>query len=180
MFLFGESIGALSQNVPSHAEGVLAAFEYAMRGTGMRIVLGPLRFLYRDRKWYDACQRVHQFADYYVDRALEYRQQYLEGKDLEVSKTLNRTLLQSMAVQTGDRKDLRCQIIQAHMAAQETTGNLLANVFFLLSRHQRVWQKLREEVDAIGNSDLDWDCISRLKYVRMVLNESKKFLDVLF
>lgn len=78
-----------------------------------------------------------------------------------------------MAEQTGDREDLRSQIMQAHMAAQETTGNLLANVFFLLSRHNRVWQKLREEVDTIGDSKLDWDFVSTLKYVRMVLNENK-------
>ncbi|KAI9649101.1 hypothetical protein NHQ30_001668 [Ciborinia camelliae] len=150
-----------------------------MRGSGIRIVLGPLRFLYRDPKWHEACRKVHQFTNYYVERALEYRQQYLEGKDLKVSKPLNRTLLQSMAEQTGDRENLRWQIMQAHMAAQETTGNLLANVFFLLSRHPEVWQKLREEVDAVGNSDLDWDCISRLKYVRMVLNEALRMYPIL-
>ncbi|KAJ8064629.1 hypothetical protein OCU04_006955 [Sclerotinia nivalis] len=177
VFLFGESIGALSQNVPFHAEGVLAAFDYAMRGCGIRVVLGPLRFLYRDPKWYEACQKVRQFADYYVERAIEYRQQYLEGKDSKISDSSNRTLLQSIAEQTGDREDLRWQVMQAHMAAQETTGNLLANVFFLLSRHPGAWRKLQEEVDAVGDSDLDWDCISRLKYVRMVLNEGKRNRD---
>jgi cytochrome P450 len=49
----------------------------------------------------------------------------------------------------------------------------LTNFFFLLSRHPRVWKKLKEEVNAVGHFDLDWDCISRLKYVRMVLNEGK-------
>ncbi|KAF7864309.1 uncharacterized protein EAF02_010277 [Botrytis sinoallii] len=179
VFLFGESIGALSQNVPPHALGVLAAFDYAMRGCGIRIVLGPLRFLYRDPKWSEACQKVREFADYYVERALEYRHQYLVGDNSKIPNLPNRTLLQSMAEQTGDREDLRWQIMQAHMAAQETTGNLLANVFFLLSRHPEVWHKLQQEVDAIGDSELNWDCISRLKYARMVINEALRLYPIL-
>ncbi|KAM3086704.1 Cytochrome P450 3A4 [Clarireedia jacksonii] len=148
-----------------------------MRGCGIRIALGPLKFLYRNLKWYNACQTVHRYADYYVERALKYRQQYVKDKTPHDSK--NQTLLESMAEQTGDREALRCQIIQAHITAQETTGNLLANVFFLLSRHERVWQKLREEVAAIGGSELDWDCISRLQYIGMVVNEVLRLYPIL-
>lgn len=78
-----------------------------------------------------------------------------------------------MVNQTDDREDIRSQIIQAHMAAQESTGNLLANVFFLLSRHPHVLQKLRHEVNTVGYDELTWDRINRLTYIPMVLSESE-------
>jgi len=139
--------------------------------------LGPLKFLHHDPKWYKACKRVHRFADYYVDKALEYRQQFLASKGSHESQS--RTLLQSMAEQTDNRENLRWQMLQAHMAAQETTGNLLANVFFLLSRHPKVWHELRKEVNMIGDAELDWDLISKMKYVRMILHEALRMYPIL-
>ena len=78
-----------------------------------------------------------------------------------------------MAEQINDKMELRNQILQALMAAQETIAVLISNVFFLLSRHPLVWQRLRKEIIALGDSVLDVDTLQNLKYLRNVLNESE-------
>lgn len=153
-----------------------------MLGSGIRIALGPFKFLYpyMDSAWLKSCKVTHDFAEKYVRKALQYRQSIGE-KGLEPGKepviTAKRSvLLYEMAIQTGDQTELRNEILQALMAAQETTAALISNVFFLLSRNCTVWQNLREEVLALGDKDLDLESLQGMRYLRQVLNESKHYL----
>ena len=179
MFLFGESFDSLSGGTSTEAQRFLEAFDHAMFGSGFRIALGPLKFLFRDSKWPKACKTTHQFADYYVDKALQWRREHMqqekvqsnggEGKD----DGQNHILLHGMAEQTEDRTELRNQILQTLMAAQETTSVLISNVFFLLARHPNVWQRLRQEALSLGDDEIGVDTLQNLKYLRNVLNESE-------
>ena len=45
-----------------------------MFGSGFQIALGVLKSFYRDAKWHESCKTTHGFADKYVNKALEYRQ----------------------------------------------------------------------------------------------------------
>lgn len=150
-----------------------------MFGSGFRIALGPLKFLFRDSKWPRSCEITHRFADYYVDKALQWRQ---EGTHLEKMQSTGgelkdhrqqHILLHGMAEQTEDRTELRNQILQALMAAQETTSILISNVFFLLSRHPIVWQRLRREVLLLEDHQITLDTLQNMKYLHNVLNESE-------
>lgn len=85
------------------------------------------------------------------------------------AKRLN--LLQGMAEQTDDPFTLRNEILQALMAAQETTASLICNVFFLLSRHKPVWRKLHQHVVAIGDCELNAEALQSIPLLRNVLNE---------
>lgn len=112
-------------------------------------------------------------------KALEYRQQS-SGNGIKPTvkdhdHRPQQILLYSLADQTGDRTELRNQILQALMAAQETTAVLISNVFFLLSRHPAVWQRLRMEVISLGDSELDVDLLQNMRYLHSVLYESKSF-----
>ena len=114
----------------------MEAFDYLMLGAGIRIALGPFKFLYRDPKWRESCRSVHQAVERYAIRAIESRQ---EGKISSVTSTSesqsNRrqhVLLYALAQQTDDKTQLRNEIIQALMAAQETTASLISNVFFFI------------------------------------------------
>ncbi|KAF4634825.1 hypothetical protein G7Y89_g3274 [Cudoniella acicularis] len=177
LFLFGESLGSLSGNKPPHSEGFLEAFQEGFSGTGMRIALGPLNFLLSKKKWLRACATSHRFADHYVQKALKYREQFLAGKtDWGNSKAS--ILLYNMAEQTGDPIYLRNQILQALMAAQETTANLLGNIFFLISRHPAVFQKLRAQVLSTAG-DLDYNKLMGMKYLQNVINEALRLYPVL-
>ncbi len=81
---------------------------------------------------------VHKFTDYYVDRALEDKKDKvspamnLDGK--RTSSHHHQSLLNGLAEHTSDRIEIRNQIIQGMMAAQDTTAVLISNTFFLLSR----------------------------------------------
>lgn len=150
-----------------------------MLGSGIQIALGPFEFLYRymDFKWLESCEITHQFAERYVHKALQYRINIAnEGsRTKEEAHGTQKTyvLLFGMAEQTGDPVELRNEILQALMAAQETTAALISNVFFLLSRNELIWQRLRKEVIALGDAELDQDLLQGMSYLRKVLNESK-------
>jgi cytochrome P450 len=172
LFLFGEPIGMLSESPPPHAEGFLDAFQAGFNGCGLQIALGPLSFLVPKGSWLKACRKTHEFADFYVNRALEFRDKrnHIEDGKARVNK---RTLLYNMAQQTGDKTILRNQMIQAMMAAQETTASLVSNVIRSLATHPSIFTKLRSEVMAIGDEPLDFDRLSRMKFLRHVITESR-------
>ncbi|TGO42061.1 hypothetical protein BHYA_0013g00650 [Botrytis hyacinthi] len=76
-FLFGESMDMLSPEQPVRSQEFLDAFHYGQFGTGRRLQLGKLAFLYRDKKYYDSIKVAHAFADFYFEKAIEYRIDHL-------------------------------------------------------------------------------------------------------
>lgn len=149
-----------------------------MLGSGIRIALGPFKFLYpyMDSKWLESCAITHKFADKFVQKALEYRRRRAirtpGSQPDEMTGQKSPVLLHALAEQTEDSIELRNEILQALMAAQETTAALISNVFFLISRHPLVWQELRNEVIDLGKAELSVDCLQNMKYLSQVLNES--------
>ena len=128
-----------------------------MQGSGIRIVLGPFRFLYPylDSGWLKSCRVTHQFADKYVAKALE---------DRHLSNTRPYTLLSGMVSRTDDKLTLRNEILQALMAAKETTAALMSNVLFLLSDHPSVWHRLRDEVSSVQDLQVDGKSFQNMHY----------------
>ncbi|KAI9658188.1 MAG: hypothetical protein M1831_004035 [Alyxoria varia] len=185
VFLFGDSFSALKGETSAEAQQFLDAFDYAMFGSGMQIALGPLKKLYRDPKWLESCHISQKFAQRYVDKAISYRQSLLgrgqsepPGDRNQEASQQRHTLLRGMAELTDNRVELRNQVLQALMAAQETTAALISNVFFLLARHPPVWQKLRLEVMSIGDRTLDTTVLQDLAYLRKLLNETLRLFPV--
>lgn len=172
LFLFGEPIGMLSGAPPSHAEGFLDAFQAGFNGCGLRIALGPLNFLMPKGDWIKACDKVHKFADAYVDRAVEYRNKINSVEDGQAKKN-QRTLLFSMAQKTDDRTLLRNQIVQAMMASTETTASLISHVIRNLASNPTICARVRAEVLALGDVPLDFDQLPRIKSLQHVIMESR-------
>ncbi|KAF2687594.1 cytochrome P450 [Lentithecium fluviatile CBS 122367] len=180
LFLFGEPIGMLSGSPPPHAEGFLDAFQAGFNGCGMRIALGPLKVLLPKGSWLKACKKVHKFADVYVDRALEYREKHkheFTTQDGE-APTKQRTLLYNMAQQTDNKTILRDQIIQAMMAATETTASLISTVIQMLATHPAVFANLRTEILALGTESLSFDRLTRIKYLQNIITETLRLYPV--
>ena len=77
------------------------------------MALGPLRILVSNAKWLKACETTHRFADYYVDKALQYRQEFIAGmtKSSQGDFRQRHLLLYRMAEQTDDKIDLRNQTL---------------------------------------------------------------------
>jgi len=172
IFLFGETLGCVSGNTPAHGEGFLEAFQFGFRGWGIRIVLGPLKFLVPKKKWHEAIVKSHRYADYYIDKALQYRDKFYTG-EIDPSVTGNKQsgiLLYNIAEKTGARIFLRNQVLQAVMASQDTTSNFIGNIFFLLARHPDIWQKIRKEI-LLVDGDLDFNRVMGMTYLQKVITE---------
>jgi cytochrome P450 len=165
----------LSGSNPQHAEGFLDAFRDGFNGCGLRIALGPLNFLVPKGSWLKACAKVHQFADVYVERAVNQRDQDSGSKDAEGTKE-SRTLLHNMAQQTGDRTVLRNQTVQAMMAATETTASLVVHVIRNLAMHPDICTQVRSEVLGSDSDVLTFDRLQRNKSLQNVITESKSKL----
>lgn len=161
----------LSGAPPSHATGFLDAFQAGFNGCGMRIALGPLSFLFPKGSWLKACDKVHKFADIYVDRAIEYRNK-INSIEHSQDKTKQRTLLFNIAQATADRIVLRDQIIQAMMAATETTASLISHVIRNLASNPTIASQVRADVLAVGDKPLDFDQLPRIKSLQHAINES--------
>lgn len=172
LFLFGEPIGMLSGSPPAHAEGFLEAFQTGFGGCGLRIALGPLAFLMPKGAWLKACAKVHEFADVYVDRTIEYRKGHGSAEDQEKKRT-QRTLLYNMAQVEVDRTVLRNQVVQAMMAATETTASLVSHTIRNLASHPEVFDQVRADVLALGTEPLDFDRLPRIRSLQNVITESK-------
>lgn len=150
-----------------------------MLGSGIRIALGPFKFLYRfmDPQWLESCMVTQEFAGKYALRAIQHRMTIERAKleDQKGAENLRKpyVLLHGMAERGADYIQLRNEILQALMAAQETTAALISNVIFFLSRHEAVWQRLRVEVLALKKARLTQDKLQRMNYLQNVLSESE-------
>jgi cytochrome P450 len=170
-FILGEALGALANS--QQCKTVMNAFEYTQRGTGIRMVLGRLKFLHRDEKWWKACKEVTDYADKHVDMALER---------LKISKTRGQVrtesdrirLVDEMARDTQDRITLRSHIISVFSPAHDGAATVLTNVFFHLARHPEIWQKLKKEIEPTRHESLSYELLNSYQYLEWVLKETHR------
>ncbi len=117
-FLFGESTRSLKQ--PDTGEQTFAdAFNLAQEYVAKRFRLLDLYWLIRGRKFQQACERVHNFADQIIDRNLS-RECIMDHKRNHY------IFLDSLAKSTPNKVALRGQIINILAAGRDTTACLLS------------------------------------------------------
>ncbi|MCJ1232753.1 hypothetical protein MMC14_000707 [Varicellaria rhodocarpa] len=168
-FLLGESMNTLSLATLFQTQRFLDAFHYAQRGIGTRMQMGMFKFLYRDRKWDESIKITHAFADRYVDKALEYRQDHF-AKNEDINKRY--VLLQEIVKKTDDRIELRSQIIHVFLAGHDSTAITIGNAIFHLCRHQYMWEKLRAEVLATEGAPLTFGALKNMRYLQYIVKET--------
>ncbi|KAK8072662.1 cytochrome P450 [Apiospora saccharicola] len=108
------------------------------------------------------------FIDYYVG-------QTSEGDGEPRSKSLIRAL----TLQTDDPEFVRSQVIQAMMAAQDTTSELLTNALFLLARHPKYWEQLRLEFVGKQESNVTVETLLGCKLIENILHETLRIHPIL-
>lgn len=166
------------------AKEFLSAFHYAQRGMGIRVLLGKLRIFYYDRKWHQSNKIAHDIADGYVNKALRFRQAFLEAEqdnktpesgDSKAESNHRYILLQEIAKETDNREDLRNQILHIFLAGHDSSAITLTNAFFHLSRHPDKWEKLHAEVNSAKVVTLTFEILKSLQYLQSVVKESEKY-----
>ena len=93
--------------------------------------------------------------------------------------TMVAELLKANRSETGDdlmtRKQIRNEIIVLFMAGHETTANVLAWTWYLISQSPDVEKKLHEELDTVLNGRTpEFADIDNLKYTRAILDETMR------
>lgn len=143
--LFGDAVSKLDWGQVAGQQSTFAqAFNLAQDYLAHRGRLGPFYWALNDRAFRNACKTCHDVVDQAVDKALEAN---AEQKEPQTEKN-NYVFLSALAEQTQDRKVLRDQCFNVLLAGRDTTGCCLTWTLRLLGRHQRVLEKLRNEIAA--------------------------------
>ena len=162
-FLFGESVKSLEAPESASEQTFGDAFNIAQAYGSKRFRLPDLYFMIGGSKFQKACDSVHRFADQIFERTLSSRSSEKDG-----------VFLDRVAESTPDRDALRGQIINLLAAGRDTTACLLTWTFFLLVRHPRVLEKLREEINAscTNLAALTRTDLRQMSYLQNILRET--------
>jgi cytochrome P450 len=161
-FLFGESVKSLQAPKSAGEQTFGEAFNTAQEFVTKRFRLPDFYWMIGGPKFRKACNDVHYFADQIIDR------------NLSRSSEKGRVFLDVVAESTADRDALRGQIINLLVAGRDTTACLLTWTFFLLVRHPKVLEKLREEVNrnCSDPASLTRTDLRKMGYLQNVLKET--------
>lgn len=145
-----------------------------MKGLRVRLQLSSFLFLHRDKKWFAACKRIHNFLDGYIDKAYKDLEDEKSGKTAVYENGKPRDdFLWTIARQVPDKLELRTQLTGVWIPSNETTSILMSNVLFALARHPEVVEKLRAEIVGHGDKALTFESLRSLAYLRWTINESR-------
>ncbi|KAF2874649.1 cytochrome P450 alkane hydroxylase-like protein [Massariosphaeria phaeospora] len=172
LFLLGIDPTKNFSDAPSSPAQFLDAFQDALFLTMFRIMLGRAWKLVPQTRYLKACKTTHQYVDYYIGKALRDADTSCATDEdfLKIKPKLS--MAHVLATQTSDQEYIRNQVLQGMMASVETISALLGNACFLLSRHPKYWQQIRDEVSGKDIADLDPDTLLNLKVTRNILNET--------
>lgn len=192
--IFGEPIGALGDEI---RDAFGSNFDYASYVSAIRIRLADLCFLYKPKKFRDACDVVKTYADHFVSQALKCREQ--EGKEAAASRY---PFILDLYSEYKDPKLVRDQLVHVLIAGRDTTACLMSWTLYVLAstcrrahitqshalchrymlvRHPEVLQRLRKDIAAVltdENPNLSRANLAKIPYLRYVLNESQCALHI--
>lgn len=182
-FLFGESVHSQVSALPLSATGknntpnptgldlaeVGRAFDRATHSLGKRARFAEQYWMYNPPQFRRDCALIHQFADFFVNRALT--------TDLEKQDTQKYVFLNELAKATRDPIEIRSQLLNIFLAGRDTTAGLLGWVFFVLSRHPDIFEKLRGQIiEDFGTYEkprnITFATLKACTYLQYVLNET--------
>ncbi|RFU24502.1 hypothetical protein B7463_g11835, partial [Scytalidium lignicola] len=182
-FLFGETVNSLvssnttNSGVPVKSTENVLGFEEAFNSSqeylATRSRAQKLYWLINPPEFKKSNKVVHKLVDYYVSKALEST-----SKKVYNEKNKRYIFLDAVAQEIRDPKALRDQALNILLAGRDTTSALLSSVFYLLSRHPRVWEKLRGEIlDAFGTVEspkgqISFTSLKDIAYLRHVMDEA--------
>lgn len=171
-FLFGESCDTLSGGKRLNAERAARAVEFEEAFVKsqdlmmIRFVLEGLYGLVHSSVFYKSYEVSKNFAEYYVRETLQNKEK------LEQSGRYYFVL--ELAKVTDDVEWIRDQALSLLLAGRDTTSAFLAFTVYLLARHERVWNKLREAVledFGTGTENINFSTLKRCDYLRHVMTE---------
>lgn len=173
-FLFGESTYCLAPGTSKESNARFAsAFNRCQEHVGegpKNVLLSILPFISRGSQHQRDLDFVHLFVDRYVRLGFEYQKCH----GLEKAEDERYIFLHELVRSTQDPIQIRSELLNILLAGRDTTASLLSNTLFMLAKKPTIWAKLRREVENLGGARPTYQQIKDLKYLKAVLNESKK------
>lgn len=181
-FLYGESCHSLLEdekdlrNGFEFQSGFYKSFDYAGKFLRYRAIANNFYFLVDNSKFRESTKIIHQFADYYVEKALQ-----MLPEELERATNNGFNLLFELVKETRDPKVLRDLTLNILLAGRSTTAALMSFCLYQLARNPDVWCKLRSEIQShFGSDDEDnsriesitFETLKKCEYLRAVINET--------
>lgn len=169
--LLGEPIADLN---PGHwSQEFLEAVRKTNRGIELRLRFGRLLPLMpRDHEYEEAKRTLHEYADAFVQKALDHRRSWEMGEKESSNASEDRyVFLREIAKESEDPVYLRNHLLGMLLAGSETTASLMTNCLSLLSKRPDLWASLRSEVLSMDDQQLDYERVKALKSLNHVINE---------
>ncbi|KAK4548901.1 hypothetical protein LTR36_008674 [Oleoguttula mirabilis] len=165
-FLLGTSVDSLQNEQTEFAQ----AFAEVQRVQSLIARAGPLQGWVPKKSLFSGLKVLNRFVGTYIDRALQLPPEELEKM---TKSDEGYTFLHALASYTRDREVLRDQLVAVLLAGRDTTAVSLSWLFYELSRHPEVVQKLRQEI--INSVGLDekptYADLKKMRYLQHNLNE---------
>ncbi|KAI1407141.1 cytochrome P450 [Hypoxylon sp. FL1857] len=166
-FVLGIRPSLQQPDAPSTADEFVKAFHSALFYSMFRVVLGRAWNFLPQKKYNDARAAAHNYLDYHINEALK-----------SDHKQRNKSLIQGLSAQTEDLSFIRSQVIQAMMAAQDTTSELLTNALFVLARHPHYWEQLHAEFANKSEEYISADNLLNSKLAINILHETLRLYPI--
>ena len=164
--LFDADIEGEAHEIGEALSAAIAAFNYSVLPFGELLVKLPLPMTVRFR-------RGRERLDSTIYRLVAERRASGEDRGDLLSMLLLAHDTEGDGTGMSDLQ-LRDEAMTLLLAGHETTANLLAWTWYLLSTHPDAESRLHAEVDAVRAESLGADDLARLPYTRAVLTESMR------
>ncbi|KAI0160793.1 putative N-alkane-inducible cytochrome P450 [Xylariaceae sp. FL1272] len=174
-FIFGQSTYSLRQD--KNEKEIDRHFNEAKVWIDKRGALAKFYWLMNNKAFKEHCKTIHEFVDAIVSDRLSRNSEKVNA-DPERGARFN--LLNELANDTQDPRELRNETLHVLLAGRDTTGCLLGWVVFFLARHPDVYQKLRQTIlEKFGNNQPDFRSLTQVNYMQWVINEVLRIVTVI-
>ncbi|MDT3398366.1 cytochrome P450 [Streptomyces sp. B1866] len=168
---FGYDFGSFEREEPHpFVTSMVTGLQSAMK---MRVAALPVVGRHLGRRVLQSFSEHSDFLHATVDKVINER---VAREDPSTDDLLG-LMLNTAQPATGERLDLvniRHQVITFLVAGHETTSGALSFALYYLARHPEIRRRAQEEVDRVWGptGDPTYEQVSKLRYVRRVLDES--------
>lgn len=150
---------------------------------GTRLALGKWHWLVNSQAFSRHCEKVHQYADYFVTAKLQLgpKKPATKMEPQEPATKGKFVLLDELAKHTDNALEIRSETLNVLSAGRDTTASLLSWIFYFLSRHPRVFERLRTAVLAeIGTdaSSIEFTKLRSCHYLQHCINEALRMTGI--
>ncbi|KAL8942139.1 MAG: hypothetical protein Q9216_001824 [Gyalolechia sp. 2 TL-2023] len=163
--LFGERDPILKDE--DHDE-FATSFDYASMISAIRLRLADLEWAYKPKAYRKACETIKKYAGHFVHEALQQ-----QDSNEDQPKSESQALILDLYKELQDADLVRDQLVHVLIAGRDTTACLMSWTFFMLVRHPRVLERLKQEIKStLPNGErLARPQLQKLTYLRCILNE---------